>query len=121
MPNDGEGNDQSQREHGTNGGQHQGLHGCNQRRHGNRGVEHQRGRQPKFEGEEPCLQGHIYDWTGERTPEQYIRTTHEISTYIGVTYPKYTVDFTAAVDTLDLIDPVEPPAPDPANIVVFEQ
>ena len=30
-------------------------------------------------------------------------------------------DFTAAVDSLDLADPIEPPAPDPGNQVVFEQ
>ena len=45
----------------------------------------------------------------------------EISTYIGVMYTKYTVDFTAAMDTLELTDPEEPPAPDPANQVVFER
>ena len=31
------------------------------------------------------------------------------------------MDFTAAVDTLDLADPVEPPAPNPGNQVAFEQ
>ena len=31
------------------------------------------------------------------------------------------VDFTAAVDSLDLADPDEPPAPDPGNQVAFEQ
>ena len=72
MPTDEGGNDQSPCEHGNNGGQHQGRHGRNQWRYGNRGGEHQRGRQPKFEGREPRLQGHIYDWTGERTPERYI-------------------------------------------------
>ena len=121
MPNDEGGNDQSPREHGTNGGQNQGRHGRNQRRHGNRGVEHQRGRQPKFEGREPRLQGHIYDWTGERTPERYIRTTREIGNYVGVAYPKYTADFTAAVDSLELTNPEEPPAPDSANLVAFER
>ena len=120
MPNDEGGNDQSPREHGTNGGQHQGRRRRNQRRHGNRGVEHKRGRQPKFEGREPRLQGHIYDWTGERTPERYIRTTREIGNYVGITYPKYTANFTAAVDSLELTDPEEPPAPDPANLVEFE-
>ena len=60
MPNDDEGNDQSPREHGTNGGQHQGRHGRNLRRHGNRGVEHQQGWQPKFEGQEPRLQKVTY-------------------------------------------------------------
>ena len=42
MPNDNEGNDQSPREQGPSGGQHQGHHGRNQWRYGNRGVEHQR-------------------------------------------------------------------------------
>ena len=63
----------------------------------------------------------MYDWTGERTPERYIRTTHEISTYVGIVYTKYMADFTAAVDFLDLADPVEPPAPDPGNQVAFER
>ena len=45
----------------------------------------------------------------------------EISTYVGVVYTKYTADFTAAMDTLDLADPDEPPAPDPANQVAFER
>ena len=120
MPNDDEGNNPSPREHGTNRGQHQGRHRRNQRRHGNRGVEHQRWRQLKFEGWEPRLQGHLYDWTGERTPERYIRATCEISTYVGIAYLKYTADFKAAVDSLDLTNPDEPPAPDPANLVAFE-
>ena len=76
-------------------------------------MELQRGRHPRFEGREPQLQGHIYDWTGERTPEWHIRTTREISNHIGVVYMKYMADFTAAVDTLELTDPEEPPAPDP--------
>ena len=121
MPNENEGNDQSPREQGPARGQNQGRQGRNQRRYGNRGVDHQRGWQPKFEGREPRLQGHIYDWTGERTPERYIRTTREISNYVGVAYPKYTADFTVAVDTLELTNPVEPPAPDPANLVAFER
>ena len=121
MPTDEAGNEQSPREHGTSGGQHQGRHGRNQRRHGNRGGDHQRGRQPKFEGREPRLQGHIYDWTGERTPERYIRTTREIGNYVGIAYPKYTADFTAAVENLELTDPEEPAAPDPANLVAFER
>ena len=33
---------------------------------------------------------------------------------------RYTADFTAAVDTLELADPVEPPAPDPGDQVAFE-
>ena len=65
MPNEGEGNDPSPREQGARGWQNQGRHGRNKRRQENWGVDLQRGRQPKFEGREPRLQGHIYDWTGE--------------------------------------------------------
>ena len=120
MPNEGEGNDSGQRDQATKGWHNQGRQGRNQHRQGNRGADQQRGRQTRFEGREPWLQGHIYDWTGERTSEQYIRTTREISTYIRVVYTKYTADFTAAVDSLDLADPDEPPAPDPGNQVAFE-
>ena len=68
MPNDNEGNDESPRAQAVGGAHHQGRHGRTQRRQGNRGVEHQRGRQPKFEGREPRHQGHIYDWTGREAP-----------------------------------------------------
>ena len=75
MPNEGDGNDPGQCEQGTRGWQNQGYHGRSQRRQGNRGADLQCGWQPRFEGREPRLQGHIYDWTGERTPEWYIQTT----------------------------------------------
>ena len=121
MPNEGEANDPGQRDQGTRGWQNQGCQGRSQCRQGNRSADLQRGRQPRFEGREPRLQGHILDWTGERTPERYIQTTREISIYVRAVYTKYTVDFTAAVDTLDLADLDEPLAPDPGNLVAFEQ
>ena len=121
MPNEVDGKDPAQREQGAKTWQNQGHPGRGQRRQGNRSADLQRVRQPRFEGREPRLQGHIYNWTGERTPERYIRTTREISTYVGVMYTKYTADFTAAMDTLELTDPEEPPAPDHANQVAFER
>ena len=121
MLDEAEGKVSAQREQGTKGWQNQGCLGRSQRRQGNRPVESQRGRHPRFEGREPRLQGHIYDWTGERTPERYIRTTREISNHIGVVYTKYTADFTAAVGTLELTDPEEPAAPDPVNLIAFER
>ena len=36
-------------------------------------------------------------------------------------YTKYLADFTSAVDSLDLADPDEPPAPNPANQVAFKR
>ena len=65
MLNEGEGNDPGQREQGARGWQNQGHHGRNQCQQGNWGADLQHGWQPKFEGCDPCLQGHIYDWTGE--------------------------------------------------------
>ena len=44
----------------------------------------------------------------------------EIITYIGAMYTTYTHDFTEAVETLELTDPVWPEAPNPANIEEFE-
>jgi hypothetical protein len=70
---------------------------------------------PKFEGREPSLKGHIYDHTGERNPDQFLKTTKEIRIYVGRTYTKYTADFTEAVESLELVDPVEPADPDPTN------
>ena len=98
MPNEKEGNNPGQHDQPTKGWHNQGRQARNQRRHGNRGADQQRGRQARFEGREPRLQGHIYDWTGEQTPARYIRTTREISTYVGVVYTKCTADFTAAVE-----------------------
>ena len=51
MPHDNEGNDESPRVQAAGGGHHQGCHGRSQRRQGNRSVEHQRGWQPKFDGQ----------------------------------------------------------------------
>ena len=74
----------------------------------------------KFEGREPSLRGHIYDSTGERNPDQYIKTTKEIVNYVGRTYTKFTYEFTNAVIKLELDDPEAPPDPDPTNQLQFE-
>ena len=65
MPNEGEGNDSGECDQATRGWQNQGRQGRSQCRQGNHGADLQRGRQTRFEGCEPRLQGHIYDWTGE--------------------------------------------------------
>jgi hypothetical protein len=74
----------------------------------------------KFEGREPSLKGYIYDSTGERNPDQYIKTTKEITNYVGRTYTKYTAEFTQAVRDLELDDPTAPADPDPTNPIAFE-
>ena len=72
MSDEGGGNDSGQRDQTTKGWHNQGRQGQNQHRQGNRGANQQHGRQTRFEGREPWLHSHIYDWTGERTPERYI-------------------------------------------------
>ena len=74
----------------------------------------------RFEGREPSMRGYIYDFTGERNPEQWIKTTKEIISYVGRTYTRYTSEFTEAVKELRLTDPVEPTNPDPTNPIAFE-
>jgi hypothetical protein len=74
----------------------------------------------RFEGREPSLKGYIYDSTGERNPDQFIKTTKEIISYVGRTYTKYTGEFTQAVRDLKITDPAAPPNPDPSDAIAFE-
>jgi hypothetical protein len=76
--------------------------------------------QTKFEGREPSLKGFIYDSTGERSPDQFIKTTKEVINYVGRTYTKYTAEFTQAVRDLELVVPMPPANPDPNNPIAFE-
>lgn len=62
----------------------------------------------------------MYDYTGERTPDQYIKTTKEIILFLGHTYTKNTRAFTQAVEQLVLNDPSVPTMPDPTNATEFE-
>jgi hypothetical protein len=76
--------------------------------------------QQRFEGREPTLKGYVYDFTGERMPDQFIKTTKEIKNYVGRTYVKYTADLVQAVEDLVIQDPVAPADPDPANQLAVE-
>jgi hypothetical protein len=58
--------------------------------------------QQLFEGREPTLKGYVYDFTGERMLDQFIKTTKEIKNYVGRTYTKYTADLVQAVEDLDM-------------------
>eukprot|EP00934_Nitzschia_sp_Nitz4_P008987 Nitzschia sp. Nitz4//scaffold353_size16344//11151//16190//NITZ4_008865-RA/size16344-processed-gene-0.13-mRNA-1//1//CDS//3329548925//8977//frame0 len=74
--------------------------------------------QKRFEGSEPSLKGFIFDYVGERNPEQWNRTKDELKTYVGRTYKKYTGDFLKAMDELTLTNPTEPPEPeDRADVI----
>jgi hypothetical protein len=77
--------------------------------------------QLRFEGRDPSLKGHIYDATGERNPDQYIKTTKEIINYIGRTYTKYMAEFTQAARDLELTDLALPTNPtDTTNVIALE-
>ena len=76
--------------------------------------------QQRFEGREPTLKGYVYDFTGERMPDQFIKTTKEIKNYVGRTYTKYTADLVQAVEDLVIQDPVAPADPDLANQLAVE-
>jgi hypothetical protein len=110
-------------QHGTAGrggrgrGQHDRRNNCpnNRPSSGNTGRS-----QTKFEGREPSLKGFIYDSTGERSPNQYIKTTKEVINYIRRAYTKYTAEFTQAVRDLELMVPTPPADPDPTNMIAFE-
>ena len=73
------------------------------RRNNNGGHGSQGSKQ--FEGSEPTLKGHIYDYTRERNPDQFIKTTREIRLYAGRTYKKFTQELVKAVETLKLEEP----------------
>ena len=96
--------------------------GCGRHDHHNRfSVNNARQtNQPKFEGREASLKGLIYDVTGERNPDQFIKTTKEIINYIGRMYMKYTAEFTQTVRDLELADLTAPENSDPENVVAFE-
>lgn len=66
----------------------------------------------RFEGREPMLKGHIYDFTGERNPDQYTKTTDKIIDHVGRTHTKYTAEFTRAIRDLHLEDPLAPADPE---------
>lgn len=40
--------------------------------------------------------------------------------YVGRNYNKYTAEFTDAVNSLTLPDPIPPVVPDPTNVMAFE-
>ena len=119
LPSSGMPQQQQQSSNRNNNGRRQGNRGGQQRRGNPRSAGNRRGVN-KFEGREPALKGHIFDYTGERNADQFLKTMKEIKTHIGRTYTKYTGDFIEAIENLDLPDPAEPIAPAPTEVADFE-
>ena len=66
------------------------------------------------------MNGHIFNYTGERTPEKYIRTMRELVAHVGLTYKEYTTKLKEGLENLMLADPTEPDNPPEGNQVAFE-
>ena len=65
----------------------------------------------QFTGREPAMNGHIFDYTGEWTPEKYIRTMRVLVVHVGLTYKNYTIELKEGLENLRLVDPTEPDNP----------
>ena len=97
---------------GGRGGRRRGNHRDNRGDDGNR-------RTP-FTGRESAMNGHIFDYTGERTPEKYIRTMRELVAHVGLTYKNYTTELKEGLENLTLVDPTEPENPPAGDQVAFK-
>ena len=75
---------------------------------------------PALQGREPSLKGHIYDLPNQQNPDQYIKTTKELMSYVSQEYKEYTGDFLQAVKDLTLAMPEEPKRPEPTNAIAVQ-
>ena len=74
----------------------------------------------QFTGRESAMNGHVFDYTSERTPEKYIQTMKELLAHVGSTYKEYTTDLKEGLENLALTDPIAPDNPPDGNQVAFE-
>ena len=73
-----------------------------------------------FTGRESAMNGHLFDYTGECTPEKYIRTMKELLAHVGLTYKEYTTELKEGLENLALVDLTAPNNPPDGNQVAFE-
>ena len=66
------------------------------------------------------MDGHVFDYTGERTPVKYIRAMKELITHLGLTYKHYTTELKEGLENLELVDPTAPDNPVDGDQVAFE-
>ena len=66
------------------------------------------------------LVARMFDYTGERMPEKYIRTMKELLAHVGLTYKEYTTELKEGLENLALMDPTAPEDPPKGNQVSFE-
>ena len=66
------------------------------------------------------MNGHVFDYTGERMPEKYIQTMKELLAHVSLTYKEYTTELKEGLENLALVDPTAPNNPPEGNQVAFE-
>ena len=93
--------------------------GCRTRRKGNHRND-EGSKKSQFTGRESAMNGHVFDYTGEWTPEKYIRTMKELLAHVGSTYKEYTTNLKEGLENLALTDPTAPDNPPEGNQVAFE-
>ena len=101
------------------GGSRETHSGRGNRRKGNQ-FNNEGSKKSQFTGRESAMNGHVFDYTGERTPEKYIRTMKELLAHVGSTYKEYTTDIKEGLEIMALEDPTAPDDPPDGNQVAFE-
>ena len=97
-----------------------GGRGSRQRNNNRDGRNDDINKKTPFVGRESAMNGHVFDYTGERTPEKYIRTMKELVAHVGLTNKHYTTDLQEGLENLLLVDPTAPENPPEGNQVAFE-
>ena len=113
-------------DHGSgNGGRgrtHDTYSGRGNRRRGNSrdNCNEDNNRRNQFTGQESAMNGHVFDYTGECTPEKYIRTMKELLAHVGLTYKDYTTKLKEGLENLALVDPTALDNPADGDQVAFK-
>ena len=103
------------------GGGRDSLGGRGNRRRNNRDNRNDNNnKRSQFSGRESVMNRHVFDYTGERTPEKYIQTMRELVAHVGLTYKEYTTELKEGLESLVLVDPTPPDNPPEGNQVAFE-
>jgi hypothetical protein len=69
----------------------------------------------------PELNGAVYDLTIERNPDQYLKMTKEIITFMASRCTSYTTELIEGLQELQITDPQAPTDPDPTDPIVVEK
>ena len=93
----------------------------NRRRSNNRDNRNDdNNKKSSFAGRESAMNGHVFDYTGERMPEKYIHTMKELLAHVSLTYKEYTTELKEGLENLALRDPTAPDNPPEGNQVASE-